>query len=204
MATNALINAVKELGLDYDYDEGGGAFCGPKIDIKVKDAIGRFWQLSTIQFDFNLPERFDMTYIGPDNKPHRPYMIHRAVLGSIERFTGVLLEHTAGLLPVWIAPTQVIVLPIADRHNDYALQIAEELKKEGFRVEVDLSEESLGAKIRKAELLKIPYMLVVGDKEMENQTVAVRGKKEGKNLGTMKVEKFIEFLKRKIEEETTV
>ena len=201
VATNALIKAVEDLGLDYEYDEGGGAFYGPKIDIKVKDAIGRFWQLSTIQFDFNLPERFDMTYIGPDNKPHRPYMVHRAVLGSIERFTGVLLEHTAGLLPLWIAPTQVVVLPIADRHNEYAKKVAETLKREGFRVEIDLSEESLGAKIRKAELLKIPYMVVVGDKEMENNTVSVRGKKEGKNLGTMNVEEFVEFLRRRIEEE---
>lgn len=204
VATNALIKAVEELGLDYEYDEGGGAFYGPKIDIKVKDAIGRFWQLSTIQFDFNLPERFDMTYIGPDNKPHRPYMVHRAVLGSIERFTGVLLEHTAGLLPLWIAPTQVIVLPIADRHNEYALKVAETLKREGFRVEVDLSEESLGAKIRKAELLKIPYMLVVGDKEAESGTVSVRGKKEGKNLGTMSVEEFVEFLRKRVGEELGV
>jgi len=142
-----------------------------------------------------------MTYIGADNKPHRPYMIHRAVLGSIERFTGVLLEHTAGLLPVWISPTQVIVLPIADRHNQYAQEVAEKLKMEGFRVEIDLSEESLGAKIRKAELLKIPYMLIVGDKELETQTVSVRGKKEGKNLGTMKVEEFVEFLREKISKE---
>jgi threonyl-tRNA synthetase len=204
VATNALMQAVRDLGLEYDIDQGGGAFYGPKIDVKVKDAIGRFWQLSTIQFDFNLPERFDMTYVGPDNKPHRPYMVHRAVLGSIERFTGVLLEHTAGLLPLWVTPTQVVVLPIADRHNEYAKQVAENLREKGFRVEVDLSEESLGAKIRKAELLKIPYMLVVGDKEVETGTVAVRSKKEGKNLGAMKLEGFVEFLNKKIQEELAV
>ena len=197
LSQNALKKAIEELGYEYEIDEGGGAFYGPKIDVKVKDAIGRLWQLSTIQFDFNLPERFDMTYVGPDNKKHRPYMIHRAILGSIERFTGILLEHYAGLLPIWLSPTQVMIIPIADRHHDYAKKVLETLRSEGIRAEVDLREERMNAKIRDAELKKIPVILVVGDKEVQSNTVSVRSKKEG-NLGAMELGKFIEWIKEKV------
>ncbi len=195
---SALREAIEDLGLEYEIDEGGGAFYGPKIDVKIRDALGRLWQCSTIQFDFNLPERFDMTYVGPDNKKHRPYMIHRAILGSIERFTGVLLEHYGGLLPLWLSPTQVRVLPIAERHVSYAKKVFSELERAGFRVEVDEREDRLGAKIREAELMKIPYLAIVGDREVETETVSVRGKREG-NLGSMRVEELIEFLRGKVE-----
>ncbi|GAB6066058.1 threonine--tRNA ligase [Aquifex pyrophilus] len=197
VSQNALKKAIEDLGYTYEIDEGGGAFYGPKIDVKVKDAIGRFWQLSTIQFDFNLPERFDMTYVGPDNKKHRPYMIHRALLGSIERFTGILLEHYAGLLPIWLSPTQVMIVPIADRHHDYAKKVLEYLKENGIRAEADFREERMNAKIREAELKKIPVILVVGDREAESGTVSVRTKKEG-NLGSMKLEEFLNWIREKI------
>ena len=198
VTTQALMNAVRELGLNYEIDEGGGAFYGPKIDLKVKDTLGRYWQLSTIQFDFNLPERFDMTYVGEDNQKHRPYMVHRAMLGSIERFTGILLEHHAGLLPVWLSPVQVAVIPIADRHREFCGKVLQRLKSVGIRAELDDRDERMNAKIRDAELKKIPYVLVVGDREIENGAVAVRGKKEG-NLGSMGIEEFIRFLQNKLE-----
>ncbi len=198
VTTQALMNAVRELGLNYEIDEGGGAFYGPKIDLKVKDTLGRYWQLSTIQFDFNLPERFDMTYVGEDNQKHRPYMVHRAMLGSIERFTGILLEHHAGLLPVWLSPVQVAVIPIADRHGEFCGKVLQRLKSVGIRAELDDRDERMNAKIRDAELKKIPYVLVVGDREIENGAVAVRGKKEG-NLGSMGIEEFIRFLQNKLE-----
>ncbi len=198
VSENALKKAVEDLGYTYEIDEGGGAFYGPKIDVKIRDAIGRLWQCSTIQFDFNLPERFDMTYVGPDNKKHRPYMIHRALLGSIERFTGILLEHYAGLLPVWLSPTQVRIVPIADRHVDYGRKVLEVLQREGFRADIDERDERMNAKIREAELMKIPFVLVVGDREAESGTVSVRSKKEG-NLGSMTIEEFVKLLKEKIE-----
>ncbi len=198
VSENALKKAVEDLGYTYEIDEGGGAFYGPKIDVKIRDAIGRLWQCSTIQFDFNLPERFDMTYVGPDNKKHRPYMIHRALLGSIERFTGILLEHYAGLLPVWLSPTQVRIVPIADRHVDYGRKVLEVLQREGFRADIDERDERMNAKIREAELMKIPFVLVVGDREAESGTVSVRSKKEG-NLGSMTIEEFVKILKEKIE-----
>ncbi|RUM32013.1 MAG: threonine--tRNA ligase [Aquifex sp.] len=197
ISQNALKRAIEDLGYKYEIDEGGGAFYGPKIDVKIKDALGRMWQLSTIQFDFNLPERFDMTYVGPDNQRHRPYMIHRALLGSIERFTGILLEHYAGLLPLWLSPTQVMIVPIADRHHEYAKEVLETLQEKNIRAEIDLREERMNAKIRDAELKKIPVILVIGDREVENKTVSVRTKKEG-NLGAMEVPKFIEWIKEKI------
>lgn len=178
-ATEALKAALEAEGLDYKIDEGGGAFYGPKIDVKIKDAIGRVWQCSTIQVDFNEPERFDITYIGQDNQQHRPIMIHRALLGSLERFMGVLIEHYAGAFPLWLAPLQAVVLPIADRHVEYAQKVADDLKAEGFRVQVDDRNEKTGYKIREAQLLKIPYMLVVGDKEAEAETVSVRSRVEG-------------------------
>lgn len=186
----ALQESLERSGLDYDVDKGGGAFYGPKIDLKVKDAIGREWQLSTIQFDFNEPERFDLTYIGEDGQPHRPYMIHRALLGSLERFFGVLVEHYAGAFPVWLAPVQAAMIPIADRHLDYAREVAQELKKAGLRVIVDERPERMNAKIRDAQNQKIPYMLVIGDKEQEGGQVALR-LRNGENPGPMLVTDFI-------------
>jgi threonyl-tRNA synthetase len=186
----ALQASLDRSGLDYDVDRGGGAFYGPKIDLKVKDAIGREWQLSTIQFDFNEPERFDLTYIGEDGQPHRPYMIHRALLGSLERFFGLLIEHYAGAFPVWLAPVQAAMIPIADRHLDYARQVAQELKKAGLRVIVDERPERMNAKIRDAQNQKIPYMLVIGDQEQESGQVALR-LRNGENPGPMPVVDFI-------------
>ncbi len=186
----ALKDSLDRSGLDYDVDAGGGAFYGPKIDLKVKDAIGREWQLSTIQFDFNEPERFDLTYIGEDGQPHRPYMIHRALLGSLERFFGVLIEHYAGAFPVWLSPVQAAMIPIADRHLDYAREVAAELKKAGLRVMVDDRPERMNAKIRDAQNQKIPYMLVIGDKEQEGGQVALR-LRNGENPGPMLVADFI-------------
>ncbi|QWK20619.1 MAG: threonine--tRNA ligase [Hydrogenobacter thermophilus] len=197
LAENSLKKAVESMGIPYQIDEGGGAFYGPKIDVKIKDAIGRLWQCSTIQFDFNLPERFDMEYVGPDNKRHRPYMIHRALLGSIERFTGILLEHYAGALPVWLSPVQVRLIPIGEAHTDYTKKLEDRLKEEGLRVEVDDRDERLNAKIRDAELQKIPYVIVIGDKEVSQGKISVRSKKEG-NLGSMSVEEFIKHIKDKI------
>ena len=191
-AESALKKAVESLKLSYEIDEGGGAFYGPKIDIKIKDAIGRFWQCSTIQFDFNLPERFDMEYVGPDNRRHRPYMIHRAILGSIERFTGILLEHYAGLLPFWLAPVQARIIPISSKHVTYAKELLEFLRSHKFRVEIDERNERLSAKVRDAELSKIPYLLIVGDREVENRLVSVRSKAEG-DLGQKSWEELLEF-----------
>ncbi len=189
-AETALEESLKRAGVSYEMDRGGGAFYGPKIDLKVNDAIGREWQLSTIQFDFNLPERFDLTYIGDDGLPHRPYMVHRALLGSLERFFGVLIEHYAGAFPVWLSPIQAALIPIADRHNDYARGIAEKLREAGLRVMVDDRPERMNAKIRDAQNQKIPYMLVVGDKEIENDQVALR-LRGGENPGPMLVSDFI-------------
>ena len=186
----ALEASLKRAGVVYKVDEGGGAFYGPKIDLKVKDAIGREWQLSTIQFDFNLPERFDLTYIGEDGQPHRPYMVHRALLGSLERFYGVLIEHYAGAFPVWLSPVQAMIIPIADRHLEYADKVAVDLKKKGIRASVDSRPERMNAKIRDAQNQKIPYMLVVGDKEAEAGEVALR-LRNGENPGPMAVEAFI-------------
>ncbi len=198
LAEGSLKKAVEKLGLSYEIDEGGGAFYGPKIDIKIRDAIGRLWQCSTIQFDFNLPERFNMEYVGPDNRRHRPYMIHRAIFGSIERFIGILLEHYAGLLPLWLSPVQVKIIPISpEKHGSYAKQIETKLKQEGIRVEIDLRDERLNARIRDAELQKIPYIVVLGDKEVESNSLSVRGKREG-NMGSMSVEGFIGMLLEKI------
>jgi threonyl-tRNA synthetase len=190
MATAALRRALESRSLAYDVDEGGGAFYGPKIDIKIKDAIGRDWQCSTIQFDFNLPERFDLTYVGSDGVQHRPYMVHRALLGSMERFFGVLIEHYGGAFPLWLAPVQMVVLPIADRHHDYARQVQEKLAAAGFRVEVDARNEKLGYKIREAQSLKLPYMLVVGDKDVEAGAVSVRSREQG-DQGAQPLDAFI-------------
>lgn len=189
-ATEALRRALEKQGMAYDLDEGGGAFYGPKIDFHIKDALGRTWQCTTIQFDFNMPERFDLTYVGEDGRHHRPYMVHRAILGSLERFLGILIEHYAGAFPVWLAPVQVIVLPIADRHTPYARTVAATLRTAGLRAQVDERREKVQAKIRDAQLQKIPYMLVVGDREAADQTVAVR-LRTGETLGPMPVENFV-------------
>jgi len=173
-AIKSLEKAVKAEKLEYEIDEGGGAFYGPKIDLKIKDALGREWQMTTIQFDFNLPERFDMTYVGEDGKDHRPYMVHRALLGSLERFFGVLIEHYAGAFPVWLAPVQAVVISVSEKFNDYAEKVVAELKEADVRVEIDNSDLQLGKKIRNAEMQKIPFMLVVGEKEVKDKTVAVR------------------------------
>jgi len=198
-ATGALRAALDERGLPYQVDDGGGAFYGPKIDVKVKDSLGRAWQCSTIQFDFNLPDRFDMTYIAEDGKEHRPYMVHRALLGSLERFIGSLIEHYAGAFPVWLSPIQVNVIPIADRHVEYAHSVADQMKAAGIRATVNETSERMNAKIRTAQLQKIPYMLVVGDREQEAGAVAVRLRTE-KDLGDMKVDAAIAMIRGKIEE----
>jgi threonyl-tRNA synthetase len=186
-----LASALKERNIPYERIEGEAAFYGPKIDIKIEDAIGRVWQLGTIQLDFNLPARFELEYTGDDNQKHRPYMIHRALFGSIERFFGVLIEHYAGAFPLWLAPVQVAVLPITDRINEYAETITADLKAAGFRVEADTRSEKIGAKIRNAQLQKVPYMLVLGDQELDGGIVAVRHRKQG-DLGTMSVDEFKE------------
>lgn len=197
-AEAALEASLRRAGIDYDVDAGGGAFYGPKIDLKIKDAIGREWQLSTIQFDFNLPERFDMTYIGEDGQAHRPYMVHRALLGSLERFFGVLVEHYGGAFPVWLSPQQAVLIPIADRHVEYAQQVAARLRKAGLRAAVDARPERMNAKIRDAQNQKIPYMLVIGDQEVENGQVALR-LRGGDNPGPMAVDDFIARARDEIE-----
>jgi len=191
-----LARALDARGIDYERIEGEAAFYGPKIDIKIEDAIGRIWQLGTIQVDWNLPERFQLEYTGEDNLKHRPVMIHRALFGSIERFFGVLIEHYAGAFPLWLAPVQVAVLPITDRINAYAEVVAVELKAAGFRVEANLKSDKIGAKIREAQMQKVPYMLVLGDKELEENTVAVRERKDG-DIGAMSLEKFKELITQK-------
>jgi threonyl-tRNA synthetase len=188
-AEAALEGALKKANLDYDVNEGDGAFYGPKIDLHMKDSIGRSWQLGTVQLDYSMPERFGLEYTGADNEDHRPVMVHRALLGSFERFIGILIEHYAGEFPLWLSPVQAAVLPIADRHTDYANKVAEELRAASLRAEVDDRSESIGRKIRDAELQKAPYMLVVGDKEQEAGSVGVRRHREG-DIGSMSVEEF--------------
>ena len=190
-AEEQLASALKERDIKYERIEGEAAFYGPKIDIKIEDAIGRIWQLGTIQLDFNLPERFELEYTGDDNLKHRPIMIHRALFGSIERFFGVLIEHYAGAFPLWLAPVQVAVLPITDRINEYAESIVTELKNAGFRVEWNTKSDKIGAKIRDAQMQKIPYMLILGDQELENKQVAVRHRREG-DIGAMSLAEFKE------------
>lgn len=194
-ATNALRLALEKKGLSYEIDPGEGVFYGPKIDIKIKDVIGRSWQCSTIQVDFNLPERFEIKYTGEDGKEHQPIMIHRALMGSLERFFGVLIEHYAGAFPVWLAPVQARTLNITDAQLDYVQEVYEELRKAGVRVEKDVRNEKLNYKIREAQLMKIPFMLIVGDKEMEARQVTVR-LRDGKNLDPMGIDEFIDMVLR--------
>lgn len=193
-AQNAIINAVRDLGMDYTVAEGEAAFYGPKLDFLVRDSIGRKWQLGTVQVDYNLPERFGLEYIGEDGQAHRPVMIHRAPFGSLERFFGLLIEHYAGAFPVWMAPVQAVVIPISERHHEYADKVLAALRGINARANVDARSESMRYKIREAQLQKIPYMLVVGDKEAENETVGVRAQKGG-DLGAMPLAEFIEKLK---------
>lgn len=188
-AEAALEASLKRAELPYELDEGGGAFYGPKIDLKIKDALGREWQLSTIQFDFNNPERFDMTYIDEDGHAYQPYMIHRALMGSVERFFGILIEHYGGAFPVWLSPVQAVIIPIADRHMAFAHEVSKVLKAAGLRVSVDERSDRMNAKIRDAEQQKVPYMLVVGDREMDNNQVDVR-RRSGERMGAMLVDDF--------------
>ena len=197
-ATQSLENALKAEGISYAVDLGGGAFYGPKIDLKIKDALGRPWQLGTIQFDFNMPERFAMTYVGEDGKEHQPYMVHRALLGSLERFFGILIEHYGGAFPLWLAPEQVRVLPITERQANYARDVADQLRRADVRVSVDGDSEKIGAKIRRAQMEKIPYMLVVGGREAEAGAVAVR-RREGGDQGVMPRDAFLDLVRKENE-----
>lgn len=197
-AENGLRRALDILEMDYEVDEGGGAFYGPKIDLKIKDALGRDWQCSTIQFDFALPERFDLTFTAKDGQMKRPFMIHRALLGSIERFFGVLVEHYGGKFPLWLAPTQVKILPITDELNDYGEKLLNKLKGHGIRANLDDRSEKIGHKIRESELQKTPYMLIIGKKELEEESVSVRLQGEG-DKGSFKIDELIKLLREEIE-----
>ncbi|MFP4374065.1 MAG: threonine--tRNA ligase [Spirochaetaceae bacterium] len=196
-ATASLKKAIDAEGLDYEMDEGGGAFYGPKIDLKVKDALGREWQMTTIQFDFNLPDRFDMTFVDHDGKEKRPYMVHRALLGSMERFFGVLIEHYGGAFPVWLSPLQARVIPVAPAFNEYAAEVAAELSSAGYRAEAELSNDRMNAKIRDAQSEKIPYMLIVGEQEAENGQVSLRTRSGEKKNGIPRGE-FVQMLSEKV------
>ena len=197
-AMHSLENAVKAEGVDCEVDEGGGAFYGPKIDLKIKDALGREWQTSTIQFDFNLPERFDMTYVGADGQKHRPYMVHRALLGSLERFFGILIEHYAGKFPLWLAPEQVRILPISEKFTDYARDLEKKLQAKHIRCSVDVEADPIGGKIRRGRDMRIPYLLVVGEREAAAGEVAVRSRDKGEE-GAMKFEDVLARLEKEIE-----
>ena len=201
IATDALIQALDEKGMDYLINEGDGAFYGPKIDFHLQDSLDRTWQCGTIQLDFQMPEKFDLTYIGEDGEKHRPVMIHRVIYGSIERFIGILTEHFSGAFPTWLAPVQVRILPITERQHDYAHQIQAEMEQHNIRVEVDLRSEKIGYKIREGQLQKIPYLLILGDKELEAQSVAVRHRKEG-DLGAMPLADFVKRVKTEIEKKS--
>ncbi|RXM77044.1 threonine--tRNA ligase [Clostridium tetani] len=198
VATNGLKNALEGAGLEYKINEGDGAFYGPKIDFHLKDCIGRTWQCGTIQLDFQMPERFDLTYVGQDGEKHRPVMVHRVVFGSIERFIGILIEHFAGAFPTWLAPVQVKVMTITDSQKDYANKVVNDLKEKGIRVEFDDRNEKIGYKIREAQLQKVPYMIILGDKEVSENKVAVRSRKEG-DLGAISLKEFVAKLNYEID-----
>ncbi len=201
MAESSLQGALEELGIDYILNAGDGAFYGPKIDFHLEDCLGRTWQCGTIQLDMQLPQRFDLTYIGKDGEKHRPVVIHRVAYGSIERFFGILIEHFAGRFPAWLAPQQVRILPIADRHADYAKSVQEKLIKEGLRVQVDERSEKIGYKIREAQLQKVPYMFIVGDKEVEESAISVRSRDHGEQ-GSQQLEDFVLKIKEEIAAKT--
>lgn len=200
-AEGALAKVLKDLGKEYVLNEGDGAFYGPKIDFHIKDCLGRDWQCGTIQLDFQMPERFDLTYIGEDGEKHRPVMLHRVIFGSIERFIGIITEHFAGAFPVWLAPVQAKILPISEKHLEYANKLKEELEKAGLRIEIDDRNEKIGYKIREAQLEKVPYMLVVGDKEAESQNIGVRSRKDG-DIGAMSIKDFINKIQEEVKNYT--
>jgi threonyl-tRNA synthetase len=197
LATSALEGALKDNKMHYDINEGDGAFYGPKIDFKLKDALKRKWQCATIQCDFTLPERFDLSYIGPDGEKHRPVMLHRVILGAIERFMGVLIEHHAGAFPVWLSPVQAVLLSVTDKHIPYGEKVYQQLIDAGIRAEKGFDNEKLGFKIRQAQMQKIPYMLVIGDREMEAGHISPR-RRDGKNLGSMGVDAFIALIREQV------
>jgi threonyl-tRNA synthetase len=196
-STSALESVLKTKELNYETDPGEGVFYGPKIDIKVKDCLGRSWQCSTIQIDFNLPERFDVSYRGTDGKDHRPIMIHRALMGSLERFFGVLVEHYAGAFPLWLAPRQVSLLTIADRHSDYAIELAQTLREHGIRADVNSDNEKIGYKIREATIRKVHYLVIIGDNEIQDDKVSLR-KRNGESIGPYTKEELVALLKDEI------
>jgi threonyl-tRNA synthetase len=200
-ATKALETALNNKKLDFEVDPGEGVFYGPKIDIKIKDSLNRYWQVSTVQVDFNLPEKFDISYIEEDGQRRQPIMLHRALMGSLERFFGCLIEHYAGAFPLWLAPVQVIMLPITDNHAEYANKIAEQLEESGIRVEKDLRNEKIGFKIREAQLQKIPYMIVLGDKEVEASTLGVR-RRRSKETRTLDLKTFLDEVNEAVENRT--
>ncbi len=200
-ATKALETALNNKKLDFEVDPGEGVFYGPKIDIKIKDSLNRYWQVSTVQVDFNLPEKFDISYIEEDGQRHQPIMLHRALMGSLERFFGCLIEHYAGAFPLWLAPVQVILLPITDNHAEYADKIAQQLEESGIRVEKDLRNEKIGFKIREAQLQKIPYMIVLGDKEVESSTLGVR-RRRSKETRTLDLKTFLDEVNEAVENRT--
>ncbi len=197
-ATKALSDAIESIGKTYIVNEGDGAFYGPKLDFHIEDSLGRTWQCGTIQVDFQLPGRFNLEYTGADGEKHCPVMIHRVVFGSVERFMGVLIEHFAGAFPMWLAPVQIRILPIAERHHEAARELKEKLTKLGFRVEADDRAEKTGYKIREAQLQKIPYMLVLGDNEINDGTVSVRARKSG-DMGAMHFDDFVKMIKEEVE-----
>ena len=196
-AEQGLQEALEDQGVEYKLNPGDGAFYGPKIDFHLEDRIGRNWQCGTIQLDFQMPEKFDITYIGPDGEPHRPVMIHRTILGSLERFLGILIEQYAGAFPYWLAPVQVKILPVSDEYFSYTKNIASVLQKKDIRVEIDTKEGTLGKKIRDAQLQKVPYMLIIGSREVDSGTVSVRERSKG-DLGSMSLESLIELLRANI------
>jgi threonyl-tRNA synthetase len=197
-AEQAIIEATKEKGLNTIIEYGEAAFYGPKLDFMVKDALGRKWQLGTIQVDYNLPERFELEYKGSDNKMHRPVMIHRAPFGSMERFVAVLIEHTAGKFPLWLTPEQAVILPVSEKYNDYAKKVLNLLNNYDIRVTIDERNEKIGRKIRDNELKRIPYMLIVGEKEVETNTVSVRKQGQGGDLGAKSIEEFANIINEEI------
>jgi len=199
-AERSIMEACEEKGLKTVIAYGEAAFYGPKLDFMVKDAIGRSWQLGTIQVDYNLPERFELEYVGSDNEKHRPVMIHRAPFGSMERFVAVLIEHTAGKFPLWLTSEQAVILPVSEKFNDYAQHVLEKLKLNDVRVEVDDRNEKIGKKIRDNEVKRVPYMLIVGEKEVESNTLSVRKQGEG-DMGTMTIDEFSNFIKERVAEE---
>ena len=198
LATESLRNTLDHRSIPFNIDDGGGAFYGPKIDVHIQDAIGRRWQITTVQFDFNLPERFGLNYIAEDGEQYQPYMVHRAILGSLERFIGVLIEHYSGSFPVWLSPVQAVIIPIADRHINFAEDISKEFSRSDIRVETDARNERMNARIRDAQLQKIPYMLIVGDREIEAGGAAVR-LRNGTDLGTIKTGDIIDLINQDID-----